>query len=269
MYVVINAECNVIPERATLLTSEGNVLLNFLRCLDYDPSDPPFADLLRRYHHLEGEWLVLSPVHWIATHNDAMITGCGKDLHIQESDAKLWFELLSQYLAEEGKILHYHNPETWLFYNDKKHVLHSKPVQYLLNQSLMPELAQLDNTMYWQKFLTECQMLFASRPNHSLINGLWVWGNAQLKDKKTIAICADEQFLPWAKICGANVSLYHPSLVLKDYKILLLTEFSMLSEQHQEELEKMTVHWYWNNAAYIQFSGGWLVHLWRKLTHAY
>lgn len=29
MYVVIDSECNVIPERATLLTSEGNALLNF------------------------------------------------------------------------------------------------------------------------------------------------------------------------------------------------------------------------------------------------
>lgn len=269
MYVVIDSECTLIPERAKSLNSEGNVLLNFLRCLDYDPSDPPFADLLRRYHHLEGEWFVLSLVHWIATHNNAMIAALGKDLHIQESESKLWFELVSHYFAEEATVLHYHNPEIWLFHNDKQHLLHAKPAHRLLNQSLMPELAQLDNTMYWQKFLTECQMLFASRPNNSLVNGLWVWGNATLKDKKDIAICADERFLPWAKICGNNVSLYHSSLVLKEYKILLLTELSMLSEHHQAELKKMTVHWYWNNAAYSQFSSGWFVHLWRKLIHAY
>lgn len=269
MQVVIDSECSAIPDGAKSLTSEGSALLNFLRCLDYDPAEPPFADLLRRYHNLDGEWLVLSLVHWVATHNDAMIAAFGKDLQIKESDAKFWFELFSQYLAEEGKFLHYHDAETWLIYNEKQNLLRAKPVHHLVNQSLMLELGQLDNTMYWQKFLTECQMLFASRPNQSLVNGLWVWGNAKLKDKKTIGICADEYFLPWAKICGANVSLYHPSLELKNYQILLLTEFSMLSEQHQEELKKIPIHWYWNNAAYCQFSGHWLVHLWRKLIHAY
>ena len=269
MQVVIDSECSVVPESAKLFTSEGNALLNFLRCLDYDPSNPPFADLLRQYHNLEGEWFVLSPVHWVATHNDAMITALGKDLHIPESEVKSWFELFSRYFAEEGKILHYHNSATWLIYNDRQYLLRAKPAHLLLNQSLMPELTQLDNTMYWQKFLTECQMLFASKPNHSLMNGLWVWGNATLEDKKNIAICADESFLPWAKLCGTNISVYHPSLVLNDYQILLLTQCSTLSEQHQQELKKMQVHWYWNNIAYTQSSGGWLVHFWRKLFHVY
>ena len=61
----------------------------------------------------------------------------------------------------------------------KNHTLNAKPVHHLLNKSLMPELAQLDKTMYWQKFITESQMFFASNPNQSLVNGLWIWGGCK------------------------------------------------------------------------------------------
>ncbi|PWY54389.1 hypothetical protein DGG96_17070 [Legionella qingyii] len=268
MYVVINSECSSIPERAKPLNSEGNALLNFLLCLGYDPIDPPYADLLRQYHNLEGEWVVLTPVYWEATHNDAMIVALGGELQLEEHEAKSWFDLFSEYLAEEDVVLHYHNAQTWLL-NNKKYSLHAKPPHHLLHQSLMPELAQLDNTMYWQRFITESQMLFASKPNQSLANGLWTWSSAKLKNKMPIKICVDGHFDSLAKICSTQVSLYSPSITLKDYQILLLTEFSVLSEQHQKELNEMPIHWYWNNEAYSISANRWYVRLWRKLIHAY
>jgi hypothetical protein len=269
MYVVIDAECSAIPENAKPLTTEGSALLNFLLHLNYDPAAPPLADVLSKYHHLEGDWLVVSPVHWEATHNDAMIVAHGSALRLQKIEAKSWFNQFATYLAEEDKVLYYHNPETWLLYDDKKHPLSAKPVHHLLNQSLMPELAQLDNTLYWQKFITESQMFFASKPNQSLINGLWIWGNTKLKNKKDITVCADEHFLSIAQMCSFNVVLYRPEVLLKDYDVLLLAEPSQLSASHQEELTKRAVHWYWNNAAYTVSNSSWLTRLWRKLIHDY
>ena len=74
MDVVINSECNAIPEeRKPLVTRKEMHCLIFCFVLVMMPTDPPLADLLRRYHNLDGDWLVLSPVHWQATHNDAMI----------------------------------------------------------------------------------------------------------------------------------------------------------------------------------------------------
>ncbi|AWN74395.1 hypothetical protein LEAN103870_02940 [Legionella anisa] len=269
MRVVIDSECSSIPEKAKTLNSEGNVLLNFLLSLGYNPENPPAADLLKEYHNLEGGWLVLTPVHWEATHNDAMIVALGKDLQLEHHESKLWFNLFSQYLAEEGTVLYYHDAGTWLLNNHKNLSVNAKPPYRLLHQSLMPELTQLDKTMHWQKFITESQMLFASQSHQSLANGLWVWGDAKLKDKIPIKICVDEHFYSLAQICSTQVTLYSPAVMLKDYQILLLTEFSMLSEQHQEELKKMTVHWYWNNLAYSTSANSWYARLWRKLIHAY
>ncbi|CAM3084691.1 Uncharacterized protein conserved in bacteria [Legionella steigerwaltii] len=269
MHVVIDSECHSIPEQAGLLTAEGNVLLNFLLSLGYAPDNPPFADLLRQHHHLEGEWFVLTPVHWEATHNDAMIVTLARNLQFEESESRAWFDLFSEYLAEEETTLFYHDAGTWLLSNNKKYSLNAKPPHHLLHQSLMPELIQLDNTMHWQKFITESQMLFASRPNQSLINGLWVWGNSKLDEKKTTNICVDEHFFPFAQLCSTHVTLYRPGITLKDYQILLLSEFSSLSDQHQEELKMMPVHWYWNNTAYSMSTGSWYARLWRKLIHAY
>lgn len=269
MHVVISSECNSIPERAQPINSEGNALLNFLLSLGYDPDNPPFADLLRLYHNLVGEWFVLTPVHWVATHNDAVVVALGNELQLKEDEAKSCFDLFSEYLAEEGTVLHYHNADTWLLRNDKKYSLNAKPPHHLLHQSLMLPLAQLDKTMYWQKFITESQMLFASKANQFPANGLWVWSSAKLKDKMMTTVCADEHFYSFAQICSSQVTRYSPTVTLKDYQILLLSDLSVLSQQHQEELKKMPVDWYWNNAAYSMSADSWYVRLWRKLIHAY
>lgn len=269
MHVVINAECAVVPEKAKALQSETKALLNLLLCLNYDPAYPPLADLLRQYHQLQGEWLLLSPVHWQATHNDAMIVALGQDLQVKEQDAKFWFEHFSQYLAEEGLALYYHDAQTWLLCTDKKPTLHAKAVHHLLNLSLMPELARMDKSLYWQKLITESQMLFASRPNPTLMNGLWIWGGGTLEKQQKIKICADEHFLSLAQICSSKVDLYHPAINLKEYHLLLINKLAAISPKHQEELTKMNASWYWNNVAYTLHSCNWFARFWRKLIHAY
>lgn len=267
MYVIINSDCDTLPEGVQPLVSEGSVLLNFLLCLGYDPADPPLADLLAKSCHLKGDWLILSPVHWQATHNDALIVATGKDLQLHEDEAKLWFDFCAEYFAGADMTLHYYDAQTWLLYDHQQHPLKAKPAHHLVNKSFMPELTQLDSTLFWQKFITESQMLFASQTNESSINGLWPWGGAQLTDQQTITICADEYFLPLAKICSSKVTRYSPSVKIKEQQILLLSDFSVLSEAHQEELKKLSVHWYWNNAAYTR--SNWLTRLWRKMIYAH
>jgi hypothetical protein len=269
MHLVINSECQQIPEKAAPLTFEGNALLHFLLSLSYDAEDPPLADLLRQYHHLEGEWFVLTPIHWQATHNDAMIAAFGAQLQLKEAEAKGWFDFFSEYLAQEGITLYYHDAYTWLLCTPQNHPLNAKPVHHLIHQSLMPQLAQMDKTLYWQKLITEFQMLCASKSHDSLMNGLWIWGGAKLKNKKELKICADESFLNIAQIGSMDVTLYNSEITLKEYQVLVLTEYSMLSEPHQEELKKIQVHWYWNNAAYITNPCNWLTRLWRTLIHAH
>jgi hypothetical protein len=269
VYLILNAECPSIPEHAISLVSEGSASLNLLSALGYDTENPPLADLLRRLHGLEGDWLVVSPIHWQATHNDALIIATGKELQLSESESKSWFTVFADYFREEGMTLHYHDAETWLLHDAKQRPLKAKPVHRLLSRSLMPELAQLDPTLFWQKFITESQMLIASKTTPSDINGLWPWGNAKLTEPQKISICADEQFLSLAQQCSIKACLYDSSIKIKEQQILLINDFAMLSEPHQQELKKLNAHWYWNNVAYTSGNHNWFTRLWRKLTHAH
>jgi hypothetical protein len=269
MNVVINSECHAVPYDVALLTSEEHMVLNLLASIGYDPVNPPLGDLLRKSHRLEGEWVVLSPVHWQATHNDAMIVSAGSDLQLSEQESRHWFKLLNDYLYDDGMTLFYHDEHTWLLEVTNKPHLNARPVHRVINHSLMPELAQLDSTMYWQKFFTECQMFFASQPNATTVNGIWAWGSGTLSDNQTVTICAEESYLSMASICSNHVTLYTPSIQPGDYQILLLNEFATLSSQHQQELLQRPVHWYWNNSAYASTRLNWFIRIWRKLTHAH
>lgn len=267
MYLIINSECNSISDGVKPLVSEGTALLNLLHCLGYDTDDPPLADLLSKFYHVPGDWLVLSPIQCQATHNDALITAAGRSLEVQEADAQSWFSVFSDYFAAEGMKLHYHDEKTWLLHDPQKHPLKAKPAHRLLNKSLVPELAGLDQTLFWQKFITESQMLFASQPNHSMMNSLWPWGSAKLADKKDTVICADEYFLPSAKLCSVNVNLYSPSIKLKEQHIVLINDRSVLSAQHLHELKKLSIDWYWNDTAYASNWGNWFTRLWRRMIY--
>lgn len=269
MDVIINDQCRSIPNGVELLISQGQAASNLLSLLGYDPLNPPTADLLRVVNKLNGNWVVLSLIHWQASHNDAMIIASGHDLKLTEEDAASFFKLLRDYFAEEGISLYYHDAETWLMEVTDKPPLNAKPVYKIMNQSLMSELVQLDSTMYWQKFFTECQMFFASHPNNTLLNGIWAWGGAKLTDNKTNSICVEEQLLAWAQICSSQVTLYNPSVRLKDYQIILLNNMNTLSAEHKEELNKITANWYWNNMAYARKNNYWFTRIWRTLTHAH
>ncbi len=269
MDVIINAECTTIPKETKSSLSQGSALLNFLACLNYDTSNPPLADVLAQHHRLEGDWLILNPVQWEASHNNVILSAFGKDLGLDELEFKTLFHGFSDYLMSTGMALYYHDSYTWLLSSNHKSLLKAKPLYHMLNKPLFVELAQMDETMHWQKFLTESQMFFSSHHNQSLVNGVWLWGGGILKDKKNIRIATDQHFLPIAQLCSTAVSLYESTRSLNDFDLLLLGDISVLSKTHQEQLEKMTVRWHWNNLSYEYSPISWFTRLWRNLVHAH
>lgn len=269
MKLIINAESEFAPEVKHQLNSQGDPLLNLLLCLGYDTLNPPLAALLSQYHQLEGDWVVLSPVYWQATHNNALITAFGKSLNLDETGIKDSFHRFAEYLRAEGLGLYYHDASTWLLSASQRPRLKTKPVHYLLDRPLMMEIAAMDETFYWQKFLTESQMFFATQAHHETLNGVWLWGSAPLDSKKSIKICADEHFISLAQLCASHVSLYQPSLSLNDFDLLLVADFSLFSEVHQEQLKKRSARWYWNNIGYDVPHLNCFTRLWRTLIHAH
>lgn len=268
MIILIDTDCKAVPTDSKPLPGTASTLLNLLLALEYDPASPPLAALLKGLHGLEGDWAVVSPVLWQATHNDVLILAAGDSLDLKPDEAAQCFAMLADFFSTDGMTMYYHSPGTWLVNLANKPRLQAKPVHQLLNSSLMPQLAALDASLYWQKVHTECQMLFASVSNQSQINGVWIWGNGALTPRPTTTIYAAKSFLQVAESSQAKAVLYDPALPLKDCDLLLLDNLSELSPSHQHELGKLATSWYWKNTAYQQVPQNSLQRLWRKLFHA-
>lgn len=267
MDIVINAELASVIENNTTIPSYANFYHNFLACLGYPVDAPPVAQLLSRYHNLQGEWLIISPVHWQATHNDAMIIASGDQLQLSQQESLFWFEQLQTFLAVENMQLHFHDATTWLLQYDGKPSINAKPLYAVQHKSLLPELKTLDNTFYWQRFITENQMFFnthsLSKVRNSLypINGVWLWGNGALKEKKSIPIiCHDTKLLKLADLLSIHVMSSNQALNSSGkYSVQLFPSLGQQEHQIlQNKLQKNRIRWFWNNGAYESKPKNWL-----------
>lgn len=245
-------------------------LENVLISLAYDLKQPPLAELLKTYHNLTGQWLVVSPVYFHTTHNDSIIAECGSRLNIDEKMGQWYFHNVRNFLLEEGITLHYHSPSLWLAKMDNLPSINSYSPAYLHNKSIMPYLEQLSEDLSWQKRLTEIQMflqtLHSATQPRATINGLWFWGQGQLSINKDIILCDDANMM--------RLSNVWPQLVVKSsFEIndvhgaqhILLTEMTEKSLQLIEKAcQSFTSNWYWNNVTYAQPAMSWWQRFWRK-----
>lgn len=270
MDVVVSRSLDIIPDDVTVLSYIDHYYHQILACLGYPLNAPPVADLLRSLHGFEGDWLIASPIHWQATHNDAMLVGTGHELALSEEEGLLWFDVFARCFQGDFGAIHYHDPYTWLIRVDGLPTLHAKPAHLLRHQSLMPELAEMDKTMFWQRVLTECQMLFSQhslnktrRATHS-ISGLWVWGSGVLHPKTNRVIVANTN-------SSQRIAAVLTNHIRRDTLDNIEASALVLDDdlEHLRILEAQTkrqmVHWYWQNAAYKTKPLGWLKQLWCRI----
>ncbi|MDI9818822.1 MULTISPECIES: hypothetical protein [unclassified Legionella] len=265
MQVVINKTINR-PANSEPLVSRGDFYSNTLFCLGFDESNPPLADLFRLYYQLEGQWLIASPVHWEATHNDAMIVAVDETLDLTEKESRLWFSEVAQFLKPYGLDCLYHDPYTWLLKVDNQPTISSRSVYAMLHQSTMPVLNALDKTLFWQRLVTELQMYLNSHPLNSnrfqqkTINGLWFWGEGHFKLPTKKIITDDEIFL---KVLIDVERLAASSVFRKDSLICIKHSEHADLANLQEKTQQYAVEWYWNNLAYLKPAINWWSRLWR------
>lgn len=256
MDVIINSDALSVPEGTTPIVRVGEYYHQLLTCLGYDENRPPVADLLRRYHGLDGEWLVASPIYWQASHNDAMIVACGSALQISEDESMRWFDALADFLKNDPIKLHYHDASTWLIQPNEYIPIQSKPVHALIQQSMMMQLHGLDPTFFWQRFITENQMFFSEHPlNQSRtdrypINGLWIWGGGELNSPGLVPIVYDDEVgARLANLLSTRTIAYLPGQKYSKETIYILST--------SPEFKKHTARWYWNNLAYMSKRKRW------------
>ncbi len=254
MDAVINAIKEVAAANSQPLSSQRNYYLNVLNCLGYDPIHPPLANLFARYHQLAGQWLIASPIHWEATHNDAMITAIDSELELTEEESQLWFADLSQFLKDDFH-WHYHDAHTWLLKVDDKPSIFSQSLYAMQHHSLMPVFAIMDKTLFWQRLMTELQMYLSSHPLNTqrqgklTINGVWFWGQGELNPQTQRKIVTDDEVLLASLADVADDFLSTP--LTKNHLIAIKYPQQIDFSHLQDKMQKYPVHWYWNNLAYL------------------
>lgn len=280
MDIVIHSNCPSQFEIKQPLKGYGHAYLNLFKCLGYGDDEYPVADWLRQYHGLKGEWIVVSPIYWQATHNDAMLLACGRELNCTDVENRAVFDVFSAFAEEEGLEVYYHDQYMWLLKCGDKPPIKALPPYTLLHQSMFTHLHQLDSTLSWQRFLTEVQMLFAQHLGaSSKINGIWIWGGGRLKTPSNRFIEVFHQnHLEMACLLSTNVYFggeqvgisasrrralsknalfWFDSLTLEEYKCLL------------SQLKPYMVNWYWDNLAYQTPKSSWFKTIFSKDRHAY
>lgn len=266
MNIVINADSASFPEGCQPLFGYLDVYLNVLISLGYPQAAPPFADLLRQLHGLTGRWLIVSPIHWQATHNDVLMCAAGSALSLEDRDGRQWFEALATYLAAENMTLYYHNAYTWLLRCDNYPPIVAVPVQALMNQSLSTHIQTLDDTLFWVRLMTETQLLFSAHPlNHSRvgldpINGVWFWGAGELDlPIKSALIYYDPEYASVISLLSTEGRCYSSTQRIESDAILVVNQLDPDRMSHlQHQVQNHAVHWYWNNMAYISKPMHWL-----------
>ncbi|CDZ79219.1 hypothetical protein BN59_03537 [Legionella massiliensis] len=267
MDVVVNGIKDELPSDSKPLAGLGDYYQNILLCFSYEPESLPLADLLKHYHQLSGKWLVASPVHWEATHNDAMLVAAGTELELSEDESRLWFTQVADFLKADGFNPVFHDTQTWLFNIDDKPEIKSQSAQSLMHKSLMPALSGLDKSLYWQRLITELQMYLGAHPLSSLreglaINGLWFWGEGELQIKTKRVVTTDDEVL--IDSLGQSLSALSPTTAFaKDDLLIISDPKQLVANQLEERINKHKVNWYWNNCSYSRKATHWWSRLWR------
>lgn len=268
MDIIINADCSNKQDKVQQLSCLSDFYLHLLHALGYPADNLPLADFLRQHHKLEGNWLIVSPVHWSASHNNAIIDAYETSLGLLPHELQEAFHAFTSYLNEDGHALYYHNHWLWLISATGKSIPQAMPVYAIINQPLLEMLLMLDVTHYWQGFLTSAQMFFNAYKQDSLLNGVWLWGGGTFMQSNEKKICAVPEYAALASSASKNVDVYYDSIDLSKYDILLCHEYSQLSLTTQNQLKKLNVCWYWNNNAYSSKKEHCLIRFWNRITNA-
>ena len=259
MNFIINQNLNEISADYVPISCYYNFLHHLLICLGYPAQKPPLAELLSKYHGLNGEWLIVSPINWHATFNDVTITKTDVDLKLSETESRAIFAALQKEFSEIT--WHYHDQYTWLIQTTNTPPITSQPPRLIRNTSFGPHLKNLDDTLYWQKFITESQFLL-NNCKHPEVNGIWIWGQGsrQVNHHKKI-IYDDPILLPFINLLSDNIEKIGNKV--NRQAIVVLQDANNLTN-----FQPKHASWYWNNCAYQKKPTSFIKRIWEKIQNA-
>lgn len=258
--IIINAPCPGIPKGSTSLSCYGDPIIHALLALGYPLDALPYAALIGRARQLPAPGVVVSLVHWQASHNDAMFLALGQELDLDARKLRIWFEELCPLLnAGESRLYDAQNG-LWLLSLGNKEPLKAVPPAALLHQSLMPSIATLGKTGAWQTLFTEAQMFLHTHPLNShggkhAVNGLWFWGGGVLLDAHERTLFTDNTVLLY--LSGARSLDSLSECNMQDAIIVLDNPDKAYLAECQRLVKKQESRWFWLDRAYALPMQSW------------
>ncbi len=267
MDIIINERSSQEEDANVSLYDQHHFYLHALACFDSVPEGIPMARFLADQHQLEGEWMIVSPVHWEATHNDAMIVACGKALELNDEEGHQWFEGLKKFTEEDGWTWYYHDAYTWLVQSATHPLPSGKPVYHMIHYSLMPAIQALDKHGYWQKIFTELQMFCSAtsifKKESNPVNGVWFWGMGQFAPHAMKRVITDDaQLYQWCQMKGQAALYFSDTVHFHKDDILAINQASSLDLPNvKRAIKHNNTRWFWLDEHYEQHKTSW----WRNL----
>ena len=264
--VVICASKECAPDGITPTFRVRQGYQELLETLGYGLHDAPVACLLQQYHGLSGSWMVASPMHWEATHRDAMVRCVDAALQLDTQESRALCLAFAAFMAEEQMKVYFHDATTWLLQSVHYPAPEGlPPAHVLLNCSMRPALHALEQTPFWLRFLTESQMYFSAQS--STVNGLWVWGGSPLiaPVARPLVVCSDDRWLNAARHVSNKARSYDYKGKIEQGSVYFVPDSAWLNDTDlADALRDQRVRWHWNNMTYISPPRNWLSRLWRR-----
>jgi hypothetical protein len=131
-------------------------------------------------------WLRADPVHLLARRDRLTLVDPGI-LNTSAEEAQELTSLLNRHFAADGLLFHAPRPERWYLRAPGTPRLATRELSQAAGRDVAGALPTGEDSLYWQRTLTEIQMLLHEHPvnqrrearNELPINSVWLWGGGR------------------------------------------------------------------------------------------
>ncbi|MFO7593295.1 MAG: hypothetical protein R6X15_04520 [Pseudomonadota bacterium] len=135
----------------------------------------------------DGWWLHADPVHMVAD-RDQLYLSASEILEVTQSEADSVVAELNHLYQDEGWKFAAPSPQRWYLRLPQALAMHTIPTQAAMGRPVGEVLPQGDDALYWQRVMTEIQMVLHTSPINDRrseaglleLNSLWFWGGGEL-----------------------------------------------------------------------------------------
>ena len=138
----------------------------------------------------QGAWLLADPVQLQADLSTVYCMG-GAHLHVSEQEINKMHQLMSDLLQPDKLTFYTPTARQWFLQCERLPRIETRPSGDMVGRSIAASLPRGPDAPYWQRLMTEIQMLLAradfnqQRQAQGLatINALWLWGQGELPSR--------------------------------------------------------------------------------------